>query len=70
MSRMGTIVRPRAREFALYGADANPNHTGEESYNYFLSVIFPDNQMMILDYNRVVRDLNGLDSDCLCESDW
>ena len=39
---------------------ANPKHTGEESYNYFLSVIFPDNQMQILDYNRVVRDLNGL----------
>lgn len=39
---------------------ANPDHTGEESYNYFLSVIFPDNQMQIMDYNRVVHDLNGL----------
>jgi len=39
---------------------ANPNHTGEEPYNYFLAVIFPDNQMQILDYNRVVRDLHGL----------
>ncbi len=39
---------------------ANPNHTGEESYNYFLSVIFPHDQMQILDYNRVVKDLNGL----------
>jgi uncharacterized protein (DUF1015 family) len=38
---------------------ANPKHTGEESYNYFLSVIFPDNQMQILDYNRVVKDLHG-----------
>jgi len=38
----------------------NPSHTGDESYNYFLSVIFPDNQMMILDYNRVIKDLNGL----------
>lgn len=38
----------------------NPKHTGEESYNYFLSVIFPDNQMKILDYNRVVEDLNQL----------
>jgi len=38
----------------------NPNHTGDESYNYFLTVIFPDNQMKILDYNRVVKDLNGL----------
>ena len=42
---------------------ANPSHTGEESYNYFLSVIFPHDQMRILDYNRVVRDLNGLDRD-------
>lgn len=38
----------------------NPGHTGVESYNYFLSVIFPDNQMQIFDYNRVLRDLNGL----------
>jgi uncharacterized protein (DUF1015 family) len=39
---------------------ANPGHTGEEAYNYFLAVIFPDHQMKILDYNRVIRDLNGL----------
>jgi len=42
---------------------ANPKHTGEEAYNYFLAVIFPDNQMQILDYNRVVRDLNGLSAE-------
>ena len=41
---------------------ANPKHTGEESYNYFLSVIFPHHQMKIMDYNRVVIDLNGLDA--------
>ncbi len=39
----------------------NPNHTGDEDYNYFLSVAFPDDEMKILDYNRVVQDLNGLD---------
>jgi uncharacterized protein (DUF1015 family) len=39
---------------------ANPGHTGAEAYNYFLAVIFPDHQMKILDYNRVIRDLNGL----------
>ncbi len=39
---------------------SNPGHTGAESYNYFLSVIFPHDQMQILDYNRVIRDLNGL----------
>ena len=38
---------------------ANPGHTGEEAYNYFLSVIFPGNQMQILDYNRVLKDLHG-----------
>jgi len=39
---------------------ANPKHTGDEAYNYFLSVIFPHHQMKILDYNRVIKDLNGL----------
>lgn len=38
----------------------NPNHTGNEEYNFFLAVIFPDNQLSIIDYNRVVKDLNGL----------
>jgi uncharacterized protein (DUF1015 family) len=38
----------------------NPNHTGDEEYNYFLAVHFPDDQLRILDYNRVVMDLNGL----------
>jgi uncharacterized protein (DUF1015 family) len=37
----------------------NQNHTGSESYNYFLAVHFPDNQLAIMDYNRVVKDLNG-----------
>ena len=41
---------------------ANPRHTGEESYNTFLTVIFPHHQMQILDYNRVVADLNGMDA--------
>ncbi|MFV0345710.1 MAG: DUF1015 domain-containing protein [Bacteroidales bacterium] len=40
--------------------DKNPNHTGNEEYNYFLAVHFPDNQLNIIDYNRVVKDLNGL----------
>ena len=38
----------------------NPNHTGDEEYNYFMAVCFPDNQLKIIDYNRVVKDLNGL----------
>ena len=41
-------------------SDANPNHTGREAYNYFMAVHFPDNQLQIIDYNRVVEDLNGL----------
>jgi len=54
--RSAAAVRIRALR-----REANPNHTGEEPYNFFLSVIFPDNQMKILDYNRVIRDLGGLD---------
>lgn len=46
---------------------ANPAHTGEEPYNYFLSVIFPHSQMQILPYNRVVRDLNGLEREQMLE---
>ncbi len=38
----------------------NANHTGKEEYNYFLAVHFPDNQLTIIDYNRVVKELNGL----------
>ncbi|MCB1787713.1 MAG: DUF1015 domain-containing protein [Gammaproteobacteria bacterium] len=47
---------------------ANPAHTGDESYNHFLSVIFPHDQMQILDYNRVVRDLNGLSPERFLEA--
>jgi uncharacterized protein (DUF1015 family) len=60
-SAAGTRIRALRR-------DANPNHTGDEAYNYFLSVIFPDNQMKILDYNRVVRDLYGLDREAFLEA--
>lgn len=49
-----------AARIAESRAAGNANHTGNESYNYFLAVILPDNQMQILDYNRVIRDLNGL----------
>ncbi|MCH5216113.1 MAG: DUF1015 domain-containing protein [Muribaculaceae bacterium] len=38
----------------------NPNHTGDEEYNYFLAVCFPESHLKIIDYNRVVKDLNGL----------
>ena len=38
----------------------NPNHTGNEEYNYFMAVCFPESQLKIIDYNRVVKDLNGL----------
>lgn len=43
--------------------DENPSHQGTEEYNYFLSVLFPHNQLKILPYNRVVRDLNGYSAD-------
>lgn len=56
----------RTAAAALVGAEkkaANPNHNGTEEYCYFLSVIFPDNQLHIIDYNRVVKDLNGMTPD-------
>ncbi len=45
----------------------NPNHTGEEEYCYFLAVSFPANQLQIIDYNRLVKDLNGLTKEELIE---
>lgn len=53
----------RSAAAALVGAEKakqNPNHTGNEEYNYFMAVCFPASQLTILDYNRVVKDLNGL----------
>lgn len=53
----------RSAAAALVGNEKrqqNPNHTGNEEYNYFMAVCFPDNQLTIIDYNRVVKDLNGL----------
>ena len=43
--------------------EQNPNHTGNEEYNFFLAVIFPESQLHVIDYNRVVKDLNGLTPD-------
>jgi len=55
-SAAGTLVAQRRKA-------ANPGHTGNEEYNYFLAVIFPKSQMMILPYNRAVIDLNGLSTE-------
>ncbi len=55
----------RSAAAALVGAEKagqNPKHTGKEEYNYFMAVCFQASQLTILDYNRVVKDLNGLDS--------
>lgn len=56
----------RSAAAALVGkekADNNPNHKGDEEYNYFMAVCFPASQLTIIDYNRVVKDLNGLTAD-------
>lgn len=45
----------------------NPNHTGDEEYNFFMAVCFPETQLKIIDYNRVVKDLNGLDKEAFLE---
>lgn len=55
----------RSAAAALVGAEKakqNSNHRGDEEYNYFMAVCFPANQLTIIDYNRVVKDLNGLTS--------
>ena len=49
-----------AARVGLERKQANPDHTGKEEYNFFMAVHFPDNQLAIIDYNRVVTDLNGL----------
>ena len=53
----------RTAAAARVGAEkkaGNPDHTGEEEYNYFMAVAFPESQLTVIDYNRVVKDLNGL----------
>lgn len=49
-----------AVKVGLRRREANPGYTGNEEFNYFLSVLFPDEELMIMPYNRVVKDLNGL----------
>ena len=60
----------RTAAAALVGKERrekNPNHTGQEEYNFFLAVHFPDTQLRIIDYNRAVKDLNGLTPEALIE---
>lgn len=60
----------RTAAAALVGEEKrkmNPHHTGKEEYNYFLAVHFPDNQLKIIDYNRVVKDLNGLSEEAFLQ---
>lgn len=61
----------RSAAAALVGDEKrknNPNHKGDEEYMYFLAVCFPDNQLSIIDYNRVVKDLNGLTDEQFLEA--
>ncbi len=52
-----------AVKVGLKRREEHPDHTGDEEFNYFLSVLFPDDQLMIMDYNRVIKDLNGHTAD-------
>ena len=61
----------RSAAAALVGAEKakqNPAHKGDEEYNYFMAVCFPANQLTIIDYNRVVKDLNGLTEEQFLEA--
>ena len=55
------------QKWAAKRRSENPNHTGDEPYNFVLTAIFPDDQMRILEYNRLVHDLDGLSPDELLE---
>ena len=57
-----------AVKVGLKRREEHPGYTGEEEFNYFLSVLFPDEELMIMPYNRVVKDLNGLDKEEFLES--
>ena len=56
-----------AARIGLEKKNLNPHHTGNEEYNFFMAVHFPDNQLQIIDYNRTVKDLNGLSEAALLE---
>jgi uncharacterized protein (DUF1015 family) len=61
----------RSAAAALVGAEKakqNPNHKGDEEFNFFMAVCFPDNQLTIIDYNRVVKDLNGMDDEAFLKA--
>ena len=61
----------RSAAAALVGAEKarqNPNHRGDEEYNFFMAVCFPDNQLTIIDYNRVVKDLNNLSEEAFLKA--
>jgi len=61
----------RSAAAALVGAEKarqNPHHRGDEEYNYFMAVCFPASQLTIIDYNRVVKDLNGLSDEAFLQA--
>ena len=61
----------RSAAAALVGAEKakqNPHHTGKEEYNYFMAVCFQASQLTILDYNRVVKDLNGMSAEAFLQA--
>ncbi len=56
-----------AARIGLERKNLNPQHTGDEEYNFFMAVHFPDNQLQIIDYNRLVTDLNGLSNEAFLQ---
>ncbi len=61
----------RTAAAALVGAErkaANPHHTGEEEYNWFMAVVFPESHLKIIDYNRVLKDLNGMSPEAFLDA--
>lgn len=56
-----------AVKVSLKRREENPGYTGNEEFNYFLSVLFAESELHIMDYNRVVKDLNGLSPEAFLE---
>ena len=68
MLLMVITALPQPRRVRKKLQENNPSHTGDEEYNFFMAVLFPDDQLKIFDYNRVVKDLNGHSQETFLEN--
>ena len=71
LAREGKTVERKARQITIYELELlkeeHPDYTGDEEFNFFMAVAFPDDQLRVLDYNRLVKDLNGYTKESFLE---